>query len=77
MLIVNDNTHQDTTNPTLDHFQPFDLDAWYLYSFITFTHKNLYRPNSSLSDIVYVQVGTKALSGFDKWSMTLGAPYGP
>ena len=19
---------QDTTNPTLDHFQPFDLDAW-------------------------------------------------
>ena len=48
MLIVNDNTHQDTTNPTLDHFQPFDLDAWYFYSFITFTHKNLYRPNSSL-----------------------------
>jgi len=20
--------YQDTTNPTLDHFQPFDLDAW-------------------------------------------------
>ena len=54
MLIVNDNTHQDTTNPTLDHFQPFDLDAWYLYSFITLTHKNLYRPNSSLSNIVDV-----------------------
>merc|ERR1711915_798460 len=21
--------YQDTTNPTLDHFQPFDLDAWW------------------------------------------------
>jgi len=26
MLIV---YTQDTTNPTLDHFQPFDLDAWW------------------------------------------------